>query len=208
MDRTQRATGRAAVMAALVVGLAIALGLLAFERHADRDEARQTGIHRDGDPALTSRASLIPVPAGPAVVSGSVYVPAYAALRFGAGAASIEFATTLSIHNVSRTAPLILDRIDYHATDGSLVQRYLAEPVALKPLGTFEVFVAAEDTRAGSGANFLIDWSARDRVEPPITEAVMIGAIGNTSYSFVSVGRNAGAAAPEAQSAGAKPPAP
>lgn len=163
---------RRAARAALVAA-ALACGPVAAE-----DIARQFA------------ASLVePPPAAARVARGSVYVPAYAAIRIGGGKGRLELATTLSVHNVSRDAALVIERIDYHDTAGQRVQAFLPQPIALKPLATIEAFVPAEDVRGGSGANFIVDWAASGPIAPPAVEAVMIGAIGSASYSFVSVGR-------------------
>ena len=69
------------------------------------------------------------------------------------------------------------------------IQAHLENPVALKPLGTIEMFVARDDRRAGMGANFVVDWAADGPISEPVVEAVMIGTQGNATYSFVSQGR-------------------
>ncbi|KLK94584.1 hypothetical protein AA309_02835 [Microvirga vignae] len=121
----------------------------------------------------------------------TVYVPAYSTIRMMNGRSRIDLAATLSIHNTSQEKPLLLERVDYHDTGGELVQAYLDSPVALKPLGTIEMFVAREDRRAGMGANFVVDWAADGPISEPVIEAVMIGTQGNATYSFVSPGRPA-----------------
>jgi hypothetical protein len=120
---------------------------------------------------------------------GATYVPVYSSIRFGSGKTSLDLAVTLSIHNASETSVLMLERIDYFDTAGSLVERYLPKPIALRPFATVEVFVPKEDLRGGSGANFYVVWATADTAPEPILETVMIGAVGNTSYSFVSQGR-------------------
>ena len=141
------------------------------------------------NPLLLFQASL--AEAAPAATTrGSIYVPAYSAIRLMTGRGRVNLATTLSIHNTSRERPLTLQRVDYHNTEGELVQAFLDKPVALKPLGAVEMFVAAEDVRGGSGANFLVEWAADGPITEPVVEAVMIGSIGTTSYSFVSQGRS------------------
>ena len=120
---------------------------------------------------------------------GATYVPVYSSIRFGSGKTSLDLAVTLSIHNASDASVLMLERIDYFDTAGSLVERYLPKPIALRPFGTIEVFVPKEDLRGGSGANFYVVWATADTAPEPILETVMIGAIGTTSYSFVSQGR-------------------
>lgn len=146
---------------------------------------------RPGDDPLVGFAdslTALPEPAS-LTVRGTVYAPAYSAIRAGGGKTRIDLATTLGIHNTAEDKVLVIDRIDYFETSGKLVQKYLAKPVAIRPLGTIEVFVAREDTRGGTGANFLIGWAAAGAIPEPLVETVMIGTVGNTSYSFVSQGR-------------------
>lgn len=123
-------------------------------------------------------------------VRGAIYAPAYASVRFGGGKAQLEMSTTLSLHNTSRDTPLVVERVDYCDTHGKLVQSFLKAPGALAPLATLEAFVPADDSRGGSGANFLIEWSAAGPISKPAVETVMMGSIGVTSYSFVSPGRD------------------
>ncbi len=141
--------------------------------------------------ALTPFAgSMAPLP-DPATLTakGATYAPAYSSIRIGSGKTMLDLAVTLSIHNVSDVTPLVLESINYFDTAGSLVERHLVQPIAIRPFGTVEIFVAKEDTRGGTGANFLITWAAVGDIAEPVIETVMIGAIGTNSYSFVSQGR-------------------
>ena len=126
----------------------------------------------------------------------TVYVPAYSTVRLGSGKGKVDLATTLTIHNTSEKSPLILLRIDYFGTAGNLLQRYLASPIAIRPLGSAETFVAAEDTRGGTGANFVVEWAADVQITEPLIEAVMIGTIGTSGYSFTSRGKTMTIATP------------
>jgi Protein of unknown function (DUF3124) len=122
---------------------------------------------------------------------GTIYVPAYSRV-YGASAGDrklIELSTTLRIDNTSATKPLVIERIEYFETTGKLVQRYLSEPIALRPFGTIEIVVPAEDDRGGAAANFIVEWAGSGPIAEPLVEAVMIGSQDNTSYSFVTPGR-------------------
>ncbi len=144
------------------------------------------------EPLLRFDASLTEAQLdAPRTHRASVYVPAYASIRVAHGRSVVQLAATLSIHNTSRDRPLILERIDYHNTEGQLVQAHLDRPVALKPFGVLEIFVSAEDQRGGAGANFLVEWASDGPISEPVIETVMVGtAYSSTSYSFVSQGRN------------------
>lgn len=157
------------------------------ERH---DDAVRKSDHARNDPLSLFKTSLANAsPSSGSAIQGMVYVPAYSTIRLASGRSRLDLATTLSVHNTSRDKALILERIDYHNTEGDLVHAYLERPIALKPFGTIEMFVSDDDRSGGGGANFVVHWSATEPITKPIMEAVMIGSIGTTSYSFVSQGR-------------------
>ena len=141
------------------------------------------------DPLAASRGALIEgAPIAAPMVFGEIYVPTHSSVHAGDGRTRIDFAVTLSIHNASETRPLTLGRIDYFDGAGRLVQNYLAAPVVVRPFGTVEIFVAKNDVRGGTGANFVVGWGADGPIAEPVVEAVMIGDFANQSYSFVSRG--------------------
>ena len=59
------------------------------------------------------------------------------------------------------------------------MESYLKSPVALKPFSTIEVFIAANDVRGGTGANFVVDWAATGEIAEPTVEALMVGGVGS-----------------------------
>jgi hypothetical protein len=122
---------------------------------------------------------------------GTIYVPTYSRVYGAASGAKklIELSTTLRIDNTSSTKPLVIERIEYYETSGKLVQSYLSEPLALRPFGTIEIVIPAEDESGGVAANFIVEWAGAGPMAEPLVEAVMIGSQGDTSYSFVSPGR-------------------
>jgi hypothetical protein len=51
-------------------------------------------------------------------------------------------------------------------------------------------FILTEgDTTGGSGANFLVTWQSRTKINPPLIEGVMIGTRSGQGISFVSRGQ-------------------
>jgi hypothetical protein len=136
--------------------------------------------------------SLTEVPEQSALsAKGTIYVPAYSRV-YGAASGTnklIELSTTLRIDNTSATKPLVIERIEYYDTAGKLVRSYLGDPVALRPFGSVEIIIPAEDDHGGVAANFIVAWAGAGPIAEPLVEAVMIGSQDNTSYSFVSPGR-------------------
>ena len=133
--------------------------------------------------------SLVEVPSQTIAMRQTVYVAAYSIIRLGGGQGKVELATTLSIHNTSEERPLILMRADYFGTAGNLLHSYLPAPIAIRPLGSVEAFVPAEDTRGGTGANFVVEWAAEGQITEPLIEAIMVGYRGTAGFSFTSRGK-------------------
>jgi len=103
-------------------------------------ELQAGSVHKGvADPVHLFQTSLTVTIPHNAHVHCTVYVPAYPAIRIMSGRSRVDLATTLSIHNTSREKFLLLKQIDYHDTDGKLIQGYLDKSVALKPLGTIEL---------------------------------------------------------------------
>ena len=137
-----------------------------------------------------SAALLTEVPdRGSLSVRGTFYVPAYSSQAMERGRLDVDFSVTLNIHNTSAEKPLVVERIAYYDIAGVLVQDYLTAPIAVRPFGTIEVFVAVDDVRGGRVANFVVDWAAAGRIAEPIMETLMLGSAGTHGYSFVSQGR-------------------
>ncbi len=139
-------------------------------------------------------------PPSPDAIPGRTYVSAYSHAYIGNGQ-PVQFAITLSVRNVDPARPLVLRRVDYHATEGQRVRSMLPEARTLPPLGTAEFFVDRSDESGGSGANFIVEWEIAPGAHRPLVEAVQLGSSGPVGYSFVSVGVDAS----DAPSAGSAP---
>ena len=142
------------------------------------------------DPIAMFSQSLTSVPDTATLTNeGAFYVPAFSSIRMEGGKTRLDLAVTLSVHNTSETKALVLNRIDYFDTSGTLVQHFLTQAIALRPFGTVEIFISRDDVRGGNGANFLVAWAAAGPIAEPLTETVMMGSVGTNSYSFATQGR-------------------
>ncbi|HSR78668.1 MAG TPA: DUF3124 domain-containing protein [Xanthobacteraceae bacterium] len=133
--------------------------------------------------------ALTTIPTGALDVTGSFYVPAYSSVSMSQGKLRADFSVTLSIHNASEAKPLVLNRIAYFDGNGKQVDSYLKRPIALKPFGTVDIYIPELDVRAGTGANFIVDWASAGEIAEPVVETLMFGSVGNRHFSFVSQGR-------------------
>ncbi|HUH27380.1 DUF3124 domain-containing protein [Gelidibacter sp.] len=116
-----------------------------------------------------------------------VYVPVYSDIYQRTRNERTLLTSTLSIHNTSETDSLYLSRIDYYNTEGKLVRKHIESTIFLTPFETLEYVVDEEDKTGGSGANFVIEWYGNEKLNP-IFQAVMIGGLGNKSFSFTTEG--------------------
>ncbi len=83
----------------------------------------------------------------------------------------------------------MLKRVAYFDGNGKLVDTYVKAPIALKPFATVEVYIPEQDVRAGTGANFIVDWASAGEIAEPVVECLMFGSVGNRHFSFISQGR-------------------
>lgn len=116
-----------------------------------------------------------------------VYVPVYSNIYQRTRDERTSLTSTLSIHNTSETDTLFITRIDYFNTEGKLVQKYLESAIYVNTFETIEYVVSEKDDSGGSGANFVIEWYGNENLNP-LFQAVMIGGLGNKTFSFTTEG--------------------
>jgi hypothetical protein len=119
----------------------------------------------------------------------TIYVPAYTSFMSGSQAGSHAFETkpTVFIHNTDQNNPLNLIRLDFYNTDGKLVEKYLQQPKKLNPNSSIRInvreLIKGEE---GSGAHFIIQWQADQKVVEPLLQTWFVGAVGTRGYSYTS----------------------
>jgi hypothetical protein len=142
---------------------------------------------------VTSPKPFAPAPAQADTVAAArgelIYVPIYSSIHYTDNKQTLELAATLSIHNVNPERGITLVRADYYDTTGKLLKRYVDKPIALGPLATRNLVIEQADRTGGSGANFLVEWTAGEEVVSPIVEALMVNASSNLGISFLSPGK-------------------
>ncbi|MCK5648242.1 MAG: DUF3124 domain-containing protein [Gammaproteobacteria bacterium] len=117
----------------------------------------------------------------------TVYVPIYSHVYSSGGSPQLLEAT-LSIRNSDPEKSITLLSAQYYDSHGKMLQNYLKGQLILGPLQATEILIEKQDTRGGSGANFIIEWHSDKPVYEPVIEAIMIGNEKN-GISFKSWGR-------------------
>lgn len=123
-------------------------------------------------------------------IGQTVYVPLYSHIYADERFKDKPFnlTATLSIRNTDPEDGLQLLSIDYYDSSGKMLRAYLTKPMTVPPLGSTRYIVKDSDTSGGSGAKFLVEWSAQKGVTEPIIESIMIGTKLQQGISFVSRG--------------------
>ena len=118
-----------------------------------------------------------------------VYVPVYSHLGYMEGKAPFALAVNVSIRNTDRKHPIAVTSARYYDNDGKLLREYMENPRVLQPLGSTTILVRQSDMAGGLGANFLVEWKAKESVTEPVIEAVMLGQRETRTAAFRSPGR-------------------
>ena len=126
---------------------------------------------------------------GSFLLERSVYVPIYSHVYYQSGRPYLLEAT-LSVRNTNLDRPVFVRSVRYYDSHGNLVKDHLDRLIRLDPLETVEFLVKEHDIEGGSGANFVVDWSATEQVNEPLIEAVMVGAVGTQGIAFRTEGKN------------------
>jgi len=119
----------------------------------------------------------------------TIYLPVYSHIYSGNRERPHQLAVTASIRNTDPVHSIKITAIDYHATQGKLLKKYLTKPEILQPLESLRYIIPEKDESGGSGANFIIKWESEKPVNPPMIESIMISTQSQQGISFTSRGR-------------------
>jgi len=120
----------------------------------------------------------------------SVYVPIYSDIYSRSKDIRFLLTATLSIRNTSFVDTMIIREIDYFDTKGVLIRDYLDHPIYLVPMASIDYVIDEEDRSGGSGANFIVIWSAKNHKLNPVIQAVMISTNGQQGVAFTTEGQS------------------
>ncbi len=127
---------------------------------------------------------------GQIVAGQTIYIPIYSSVATADNARPINLATTLTIRNLDRARPIVVQSIHYHDSSGRLVRDHLDRALRIDPLASLDLFVAESDTSGGAAPSFLVEWAADGEVlDPPFVQAVMISTAGSQGITLTSPGR-------------------
>lgn len=123
----------------------------------------------------------------------SVYVPVYSHIWHGnldsrGKPQTLLLSSMLSIRNTDPDDGLTVRSVRYYDTAGKLIREYLPQSARLGPMASTDVFVEHKDETGGTGANFVVQWSADRAISAPVIEVVNAYFFGPHSLAFTSPG--------------------
>jgi hypothetical protein len=116
-----------------------------------------------------------------------VYVPAYSHVFHQKGDPYL-LTVTLYVRNTSIRDEIVISSVRYFDTTGRELRSLLQKPLKLGPLAATEFVIQRDDEIGGSGASFLVEWTAGNMVTPPLVESIMIDTSSGQGISFRSPG--------------------
>jgi len=122
----------------------------------------------------------------------TLYLPIYSYIWHGDRVVSKRYplktlvSALVSIRNTNTQTPIRLFSARYFDTNGKLLKQFVASPVIIEPLGTYELFVEKQESQGGSGANLIIQWDAPIQVNVPIVEAIHAEIKGHSTFTFIT----------------------
>ena len=179
----------AVIFVALALALVILVPLVYFENRLDTIEEQLTyeppGQYQPPDLDAFAAEG---VDAESLSVEQAVYVPVYSHV-YAQGGRPFLLEATLSIRNTDMHNPIFIRSVNYYDTNGELSRCYDDRLLRLDPLASIDFLVPQRDTVGGSGANFIVEWSAQQPVDEPIIETVMVGIAGTQGICFSRAGQ-------------------
>jgi hypothetical protein len=124
----------------------------------------------------------------------NVYVPVYSHIWHGnldgkGKPQTLQLSSMLSIRNTDPDDSMTIKSVRYYDTAGKLIREYLPQAARLGPMASTDVFIEHKDDTGGSGANFVVQWSAERAISTPVIEVVNAYFFGPHSMAFTSPGK-------------------
>jgi len=119
----------------------------------------------------------------------TVYVSIYSNVFSGVKLHALELSGMLSIRNTDPKYSISILKADYYNSKGEILERYIKQPLKLKPLESTHFLVKVSDKRGGPGAKFIVKWHSDHKVNQPIIEGVMLSTRAQQGISFICPGR-------------------
>jgi len=122
------------------------------------------------------------------IYTDTSYIPIYSDIYTQTTNLQIDLTATLSLRNTSFKHSIFITHVDYYNSAGDLDKNFVKKAIELKPMQTMEYVIAEDHVSGGTGANFIVIWSAKSKNVNPLFESIMISTQNRQGISFTSRG--------------------
>lgn len=129
----------------------------------------------------------IPDTGGKKLKGQVLYMPVYSNIP-DQSKQQFDLSAFLAIHNTDLKNKIKMTKIDFFNTEGKLIKSFISSNQLIDPLATMIITIPQSD-QSGTGANFLVEWTADQQVNEPLIESIMKDLSGNKGLAFLSTGR-------------------
>jgi len=123
-------------------------------------------------------------------VGQDLYLPIYSHVWHGEMSKNVPEKTlvsvSVSVRNTDSSKAIRILSAKYFDTQGNGLREYVASPMTIGPMGTYELFVPRSDDTGGSGANFVIRWQSDKPANPPIVQGLHANLTVGRSLTFTT----------------------
>jgi len=118
---------------------------------------------------------------------GVIYAPLYQEAVIDHRGRSLDLAATVYVRNLSQKHPITIEAVTLVDGKGGVGPQCIKQAQTLMPLATLRLL--SPRCPKGSGEpSLLVRWSARQPVQPPLVEVLMMGTAGQQGISVSSQG--------------------
>jgi len=146
----------------------------------------QQNLNRVGEDKFTA-LEIEKLPEG-LIYKDTTYVPVYSDIYSETKDVRFNLTATLSLRNTSFKHDIYVSEVDYFDSHGKKTKSFLTKPIELGPMQSVEYVIDENDTSGGTGANFIINWSAKNEKVKPLFQGIMISTRGQLGISFSTTG--------------------
>ena len=164
----------------LILLLFISLSSISCQNQESRTENSSPSV------SFNSETFKIPDTGGRKLRGQVLYMPVYSNIPYQSS--QFDLSAFLAIHNTDLKKQIKITKIDYFNTDGKFIKSFLSADQKINPLATMIILIPQSD-QSGTGANFLVEWTADELVNEPLIESIMKDLSGNKGLAFLSTGR-------------------
>lgn len=136
--------------------------------------------------SFDSETFKIPDTGGRKLRGQLLYMPVYSNIPYLS--AQFDLSAFLAIHNTDLKKQIKITKVDFFNTDGKFIKSFISSDQKINPLATMIILIPQAD-QSGTGANFLVEWTADEQVNEPLIESIMKDLSGNKGLAFLSTGR-------------------